>query len=96
MITMKNFSCVTVGVGDLDQALALWQESFGLETVARMDGPDSGLAQLWDFSELQDRLNSMGVPVLTHDSVSTLTVEGPAVEFFSLAGFKIVCADSAL
>jgi catechol 2,3-dioxygenase-like lactoylglutathione lyase family enzyme len=41
---------VTVGVADLRPALDLWVERFGLEVVARRDGPDPDLAQLWDLS----------------------------------------------
>ena len=46
---LGNFQHVTVGVADLDVALALWVEQFGFEVAARSDGPDSGLAQLWSL-----------------------------------------------
>ncbi len=41
---------VTVGVADLQSVFDLWVDRFGLETVARRTGPDSGLARLWGIS----------------------------------------------
>jgi catechol 2,3-dioxygenase-like lactoylglutathione lyase family enzyme len=41
------FTYVVISVADLDQALGLWQERFGMELVARRQGTDPGLAQAW-------------------------------------------------
>lgn len=41
------FTYVVISVSDLEQALGLWQERFGLELVARRQGSDPGLAQVW-------------------------------------------------
>lgn len=41
------FSHATVGVADLDAALALWLDTFGFELRARRDGADPALAVLW-------------------------------------------------
>jgi catechol 2,3-dioxygenase-like lactoylglutathione lyase family enzyme len=46
---LGSFQHVTVGVADLDVALALWVEQFGFQVVARSEGPDGGLAQLWSL-----------------------------------------------
>lgn len=43
------FSHVTVGVRSLDEAIAFWSDNFGLEATARREGPDPGLAALWDI-----------------------------------------------
>ncbi|MCU0758531.1 MAG: hypothetical protein MUF07_04920 [Steroidobacteraceae bacterium] len=41
------FTYAVISVADLDQALALWQERFGMELVARRQGTDPGLAKAW-------------------------------------------------
>lgn len=55
---------VTVGVADLEPVLDLWQGTFGMDVVARRDGPDAGLARLWDIApgriEAQALLRSPG------------------------------------
>lgn len=43
------WTTVSVGVADLDQALALWVDQLGFEIDARRDGPDRGLAALWSI-----------------------------------------------
>ena len=40
-------SHVTIGVANLQPVFDLWIERLGLETVARRQGPDPGLAALW-------------------------------------------------
>jgi catechol 2,3-dioxygenase-like lactoylglutathione lyase family enzyme len=52
---MRGIDHVTVGVADLDAALALWAGTFGLQVVARRPGPDPSLAALWglDPSEIR-------------------------------------------
>jgi len=42
------FAYVTVGVTDLDAALQLWRDQFGLQVSVTRDGPDPALASLWD------------------------------------------------
>jgi len=41
---------VTVGVADLAPVRDLWIDHFGLEVVVARNGPDEGLATLWDIS----------------------------------------------
>jgi catechol 2,3-dioxygenase-like lactoylglutathione lyase family enzyme len=41
------FSSVTVGVADMDGARLLWVDTFGMEVVADLQGPDAGIARLW-------------------------------------------------
>ncbi len=43
----RAFAYAVIGVADMDQALALWMERFGLELVARREGTDPGLARAW-------------------------------------------------
>lgn len=40
---------VTVGVKDLDTALAQWIDMMGFEVRSRQEGPDTGLAALWQI-----------------------------------------------
>jgi catechol 2,3-dioxygenase-like lactoylglutathione lyase family enzyme len=49
-VTLGAFAYVTVGTADLDGALAIWRDRFALDVVASRDGPDPGLAALWDLS----------------------------------------------
>ena len=44
---LSSWTAVTVGVADLDEALALWVGDFGFDVAARRAGPDPGLATLW-------------------------------------------------
>ncbi|MEL7296257.1 MAG: hypothetical protein AAGJ86_01280 [Pseudomonadota bacterium] len=44
---LGSWQTVTVSVADMDAALALWRDQFGLTVVATRDGPDTGLATLW-------------------------------------------------
>ena len=41
------FAHVTVGTADLDLALGLWRDIFGLEVVAEREGADEALSMLW-------------------------------------------------
>jgi catechol 2,3-dioxygenase-like lactoylglutathione lyase family enzyme len=43
------FDYVSVGTADLEQALETWRDLFGLEVIARRDGPDAALAALWEL-----------------------------------------------
>ncbi len=47
---MKTWSHVTVGVADMEQALELWQNVFGLEPAAEKFGPDAVLAKRWSIA----------------------------------------------
>jgi catechol 2,3-dioxygenase-like lactoylglutathione lyase family enzyme len=44
------FSHATVGVADIDSAIAFWVRLFGMEVRARRDGPDAQLALLWGLN----------------------------------------------
>ncbi len=46
---MSGWSWVTIGVGNLDQALTWWVERFGFEIESRSDEPDRSLEQHWDL-----------------------------------------------
>ena len=43
----SGIACISVGVADMERAETLWINKFGLEVLARRDGPDLGLSQLW-------------------------------------------------
>ena len=45
------FTYAVVSVADLEQALGLWQERFGLELVVRREGTDPALAKAWGLAE---------------------------------------------
>lgn len=45
------WSNVTVGVANLDEALALWSTAFGLEVRSRREGADEGLSRLWNLQK---------------------------------------------
>jgi catechol 2,3-dioxygenase-like lactoylglutathione lyase family enzyme len=42
-----TFAYVVISVADMDLALALWVDRFGMEIVARRDGRDAALAAAW-------------------------------------------------
>ncbi len=46
---MASWTNVTLGVANLDAALALWVDTFGFEVSLQSEGPDSGLAHLWSL-----------------------------------------------
>ena len=41
------FAYVVISVADMDRALGLWVERFGMQVVTRRDGSDPGLARAW-------------------------------------------------
>ncbi|MBU3671491.1 MAG: VOC family protein [Sinobacteraceae bacterium] len=43
----KAYAYVTLSVADMDQALGLWVQRFGMQIVVRRQGTDPGLARLW-------------------------------------------------
>lgn len=47
----KSFATVTVGVANLDLALDLWVNTFGMESVASTNGHDTELQRLWSLSD---------------------------------------------
>lgn len=47
----RAFACVTLGVADLDRALALWSDRFGMEVSRRSEGPDRELSAIRGFAE---------------------------------------------
>jgi catechol 2,3-dioxygenase-like lactoylglutathione lyase family enzyme len=49
-VVLRAFAHVTVGVADLDQAIAFWTGHFGFEVTARRDGADADLAALWNLA----------------------------------------------
>jgi catechol 2,3-dioxygenase-like lactoylglutathione lyase family enzyme len=46
----RAFAYVVLGVADIERALELWAQRFGMEIVARRRGRDIGLAQFWGLS----------------------------------------------
>jgi catechol 2,3-dioxygenase-like lactoylglutathione lyase family enzyme len=76
---MKPFSSVVVGVANLDRALVLWVDEFGLEEVARRDGPDAGLATLWglDASAIS-RQAVVKTPGVSRGQLHLVEFSGPA------------------
>ncbi|MBI1761448.1 MAG: hypothetical protein HYR56_08445 [Acidobacteria bacterium] len=57
---------LVVGVRDLNVALELWVETFGFELLQRRDGPDHGLAQLWELEPERIRAQVLlGTPGFT-------------------------------
>ena len=42
-----TFAYVVISVADMDRALALWVDRFGMEIVTRRDGKDAALAAAW-------------------------------------------------
>ena len=42
---------MTVSVADLDQALGIWSDLFGLDLIGKRDGDDHQLSQAWNLQE---------------------------------------------
>lgn len=56
-------SHLVIGVNDLVAALHLWSETFGFTLMQRRDGPDAGLARLWNLEPERIRAQAMlGTP----------------------------------
>ena len=49
--TSKAFKFATVGVADMDVALALWRDEFGFDVVYESVGPDASLDALWELND---------------------------------------------
>lgn len=45
------FSYVVLSVADIDRALRLWRDQFGMEVSVRRSGNDAGLAKAWGLPE---------------------------------------------
>lgn len=45
-----TFAYVVISVADMDQALGLWADRFGMEIVTRRDGRDAALAAAWGLA----------------------------------------------
>jgi catechol 2,3-dioxygenase-like lactoylglutathione lyase family enzyme len=48
--SLSNIAWVSVGVVDMEAVRSLWIDQLGLEVVARRQGPDPELGQLWEVS----------------------------------------------
>jgi catechol 2,3-dioxygenase-like lactoylglutathione lyase family enzyme len=76
------FAYAVISVADLEQALGLWQERFGMELVARREGTDPGLAKVWGIGagELIDQA-LLRTPGMEQGGVHLVRfrVPGPAV-----------------
>ena len=44
---LSAWTAVTVGVADLDEALALWSDQLGFSLLGSAQGDDAALAELW-------------------------------------------------
>lgn len=49
-VSSQAFAYVVISVADMDQALGLWVDRFGMQIIARRDGHDPGLAKAWGLS----------------------------------------------
>lgn len=46
-VSSQAFAYVVISVADMDQALGLWVDQFGMQLVTRSGGPDAGMAKVW-------------------------------------------------
>ena len=46
---ISRIAYVSIGVTSMATALELWVEQLGLQVIARRDGPDPQLGQLWEL-----------------------------------------------
>ncbi|MEE8308054.1 MAG: VOC family protein [Gammaproteobacteria bacterium] len=78
-LQMMSWTHVTVGVADLDTALALWTEEFGFDIRTQRDGPDEGLAKLWglDGDDAIARQAVVGTPGVAHGLVHLVQFTNP-------------------
>jgi catechol 2,3-dioxygenase-like lactoylglutathione lyase family enzyme len=77
-----SWTSVSIGVADLDQALALWAGTFGFSKLAEADGEDPELAALWRLmpSDIK-RQALLGMPGARYGRLHLVefTEPGPAV-----------------
>lgn len=83
---MRGIEHVTVGVADLDAALALWAGTFGLEVLARRQGPDASLGAVWDLDPAQVRAQAY---------LATPGAEGGRLHLVEFSGGDAVRAGAA-
>jgi catechol 2,3-dioxygenase-like lactoylglutathione lyase family enzyme len=70
---------VTVGVADLDAALAVWIDLMGFEIRARREGADAGLARLWRIEpEDVERQAMVGTPGAENGFIHLVQFRDPA------------------
>lgn len=50
-VSSLAFAYVVISVTDMDQALGLWVDRFGMQIVTRRDGHDAALARVWGLSQ---------------------------------------------
>lgn len=50
-VSSQAFAYVVVSVADMDQALGLYVDRFGMQIVTRREGHDRGLAKIWGLPE---------------------------------------------
>ncbi len=73
------FAHVTVGVADLDVALELWRDTFGLSVVAAAQGGDAALEKLWNLDADQvHRQALLRTPGLTSGGIHLVEFAHPA------------------
>ena len=86
-----SWTSIAVGVADLDEALALWRDSFGLAVVDSRDGGDPELARLW---QLQPGDIACQALLATDDQTTGLTY-AQGDQYLSVAG-RFVSGRSAI
>ncbi len=69
---------LVVGVRELAAALQLWVETFGFEILNRREGPDHGLAHLWDLQPERIRAQALiGTPGFRHGRLHLVEFADP-------------------
>jgi len=73
-----SFAQVAIGVADIEQALRLWVETFGLEIVAEHEGSDESLERIWNLEEGAIRKQALvGTPGVTVGRVHLVEFSEP-------------------
>ena len=76
---MPAITHLTIGVSDLDDALALWCDTFGLDLVGQRAGPDEDLARLWGLQPQRvARQASVGAADVEHGRLHLVQFTDPA------------------
>lgn len=75
---MMSWTHLTVGVADLDSALALWTDEFGFDIRTQRDGPDGGLSKLWGLDgDAIARQAVVGTPGVPHGLIHLVQFTNP-------------------
>jgi catechol 2,3-dioxygenase-like lactoylglutathione lyase family enzyme len=78
----RAFAYVVISVSDMDQALGLWVQRFGMQPILRREGTDPALARVWGLGP-QDILDQalLVTPGMTQGGVHLVRfrLPGPAV-----------------